>query len=279
MKHELEAFIAERQRIYELKQKGAPKPWTADPILQKYKFCNIRREQDAVTIWVDENIRKPFAAHPNLWFMLCIARQINWPDTLSALIADRRAWPHGKNWDPSAMTKVMNGLGGKVYTGAYMLNCHWPNGWAGGRTKPDFTAHLVLGSVWAARKEVESQLHGTLAEACAALLPGHGWGTFMAAQVVADLKHTRYLKDATDWWSWAASGPGSRRGLNYVLGREYGAAWREDEWLGALTQLRKEVKTPVRLCAQDFQNCLCEFSKYWGFKQGDSRPRSKYNGA
>ena len=45
-------WVAERERIRVRKESGQPFPWTDDPILATYRFCNVRREDDRVTIWV-----------------------------------------------------------------------------------------------------------------------------------------------------------------------------------------------------------------------------------
>jgi hypothetical protein len=42
-------FIRERESIRKNKELGMPWPWTADPILQRYKFCNIWRQDDTTT--------------------------------------------------------------------------------------------------------------------------------------------------------------------------------------------------------------------------------------
>lgn len=42
-------FAAERQKIFELRVGGATGPWTTDPILQTYKFCNVFRASDRVS--------------------------------------------------------------------------------------------------------------------------------------------------------------------------------------------------------------------------------------
>jgi len=42
-------FIKERESIRKKKEAGEPKPWTKDPILQKYKFCCIFRQDDKTT--------------------------------------------------------------------------------------------------------------------------------------------------------------------------------------------------------------------------------------
>ena len=114
---EFVAFIKERHAIYLRRQAGQPKPWTDDPILQRYRFCNVYRELDTVTIWIRQNWREPFTEHRNLWFAMAMARAINWPDTLEEIGFPER-------WDPTVISNVMvarKARGEKVYTGAYML--------------------------------------------------------------------------------------------------------------------------------------------------------------
>jgi hypothetical protein len=109
-----------------------------------------------------------------------------------------------------------------------------------------------------------------------------GLGTFMAAQIVADLKYTPLLMNTIDWYEWAAPGPGSMRGLNMVMDFEPTSNWPPGEWLKALQSLNEQV-TPVleqlgidKLHNQDLQNCLCEFSKYEKTRLGMGRPRQVF---
>lgn len=278
-------FVKERHQIYMRRfVEKQPPPWTGDTILQTYKFCNVYRELDRVTIWIREHIREPFADHPALWFMLAIARQINWPETLEELIKDKKgAWPTTNDWwDYHRAARIMldrKARGETVYTGAYMLTCQ-PASLVRDGEKAWFTTEIALKSVWADRLCVEPRLHTTLQEAFKSLLPHHGWGDFLTAQVIADLKHTRYLKDAPDWWDWAVLGPGSRRGLNRVLGREpVDKTFRTEESLNWLREVRAYLDGMSGLpplCLQDTQNVLCEFSKYEKARLGLGRPRSKF---
>ena len=60
----------------------------------------------------------------------------------------------------------------------------------------------------------------TLREAHSAIQSSQeGFASFMAAQVVADLKNTlgHPLQDASDWHSFSAYGPGSLRGLSWYF--------------------------------------------------------------
>jgi hypothetical protein len=94
-----------------------------------------------------------------------------------------------------------------------------------------------------------------------------GWGPFMCGQVIADLRHTRYLRDAPDVGRWAPLGPGSTRGLNRLAGRPLKQAVNQEQGLDEMLQLQAIVNErtgphvpPIEL--HDIQNCLCETDKY-----------------
>ena len=144
-------FITERHRIYLKKAAGAPDPWTDDEILRTYSFCNVFRELDKVTVWVREKWREPYANNPQLWIAMCLARQVNWPDTLEEV-----GFPE-KTYDAKAVRAALEARkarGEKVYTGAYMISA--PSGEFAGMAKPEYTAHVVVGALWDARHEFEA---------------------------------------------------------------------------------------------------------------------------
>ncbi len=104
-----------------------------------------------------------------------------------------------------------------------------------------------------------------------------GFGSFMAAQVVADLKNTpgHELYNAPDWWTWSAHGPGSLRGLSWYHGYKVTPGMYQD----CIVQAWEEVKRSVpKMCMQDFQNCLCEYDKYMRVKGSTGRSKRKYDG-
>ena len=111
-----------------------------------------------------------------------------------------------------------------------------------------------------------------------------GMGSFLAAQVICDLKYVEPLRSADDWRTWAASGKGSLRGLNRVMGHDKGRSWTEHEWFRRLHALHAEIGPLVRaskmppIHAQDLQNCLCEFDKYERTRLGEGKPRCRYAG-
>jgi hypothetical protein len=158
--------------------------------------------------------------------------------------------------------------------------------------KADYIGSRVLGPLWADRNAIQSDIYGhpsdahkpTLATVHNALTKYIGLGSFLAAQVIADLKYVAPLRDAADWHTWAASGPGSKRGLNRVYEYAVDSPMPEARWLDHLQNLHKHIEPLVkkadmpRLHAQDLQNCLCEWDKYERTRLGEGRPRSRYPG-
>jgi hypothetical protein len=276
---ELMAFIKERHAIWKRRADGKPKPWTKDPILQSYRFCNVLRELDTVTQWVGEVWRQPRVTEKDLWFGMVVARLVNWPETLQEV-----GWP--LPWRPNKFVDAMHkrrARGEKVFGGAYIVST---NGRA--MDKAEYLAGHVLNPLWEARARIRPRAGDTLESFHQRLMAFDGMGSFMAAQVVADLKYgCPHLVKAADWHTWASSGPGSRRGLNRVVGRDKDAPWREGDWRKALGELQELVNSPKHfrgtglpshLHAQDLQNCLCEFDKYERTRLGEGKPRSSYPG-
>lgn len=311
--NDIAAFMKARHDIYLDRKAGKPGPWTADPVLRDGRFCNIFRELDTVTIWIDQNIRQPYADHPHLWFMLAIARYINWPDTLEALIQHYpNAWPSSPDFEPRHMTAALEHLasyGNKVYTGAYMIRAEsdpskeWYS-W----TKHRYIAEIVLGRLWEDREEWQRMLETTpgVLRAFNRLetvwekfqQPRYiGWGPFMAYEVVTDLRHTRYLRNAPDIYTWANAGPGAIRGLNRLYGRDLAAKPRPEQTNAEMIELMRELNTldargfnetfgppqlgsphvGPRFEARDIEHTLCEFDKYERVRLNEGKMRSKYD--
>lgn len=269
-------WVVEREHIRGRKEAGASQPWTRDPILSTYRFCNVRREDDSVTRWVKASIRKPYARHPLLWLMLCIARQINWPESIAELISSG-AWPDRDDFDPAMITEVLNARksnGLKVYTGAYMISAPAKKG----ADKQAYIAETVIGDLWRRRDEFDHWALATLESAHAKIMASNGWGNFMAYQAIVDIRFTRLLRDAKDVGTWAAAGPGTLRGLNRLHGRDVNVNVPQAQ---ALVEMREVYEkshdaTGVVMDFSDVPNILCETDKYLRVKLGEGKPRALY---
>lgn len=246
--------------------------YSDDPVMGQTRYCNVRREEDKVTKWVAKHWRNPHADDPLLTLGMVTARMINWPPTLL-----RIGFPTDNftGWAESAKKQIRN-YEGKSWTAAYTISTC-------GRAmlKEDYVFDHVLAAVAGSSWNFGGL---SLEDGYQSLRTVDGLGSFLAAQVIADLKNTpgHALERADDWWSWSAPGPGSIRGLQAF----FGGLWRNRPITASLyPHAIKEcadltfpllAKYVGQLHMQDFQNCLCEFSKYIRMKEGDGRARNSY---
>jgi hypothetical protein len=244
--------------------------------MRKYKFTNVYRELDRVTIWIRQHIREPYAKDPHLWFMLCMARQINHPETLREIIySNTMAWPKNNKWKSEVLLKMLRdraARGEKVYTGAYIINA--AGGAKGEFDKPFVTAQRALKQPWDARHTVDGAAHHSMQNMVEWLMQFNGWGRFMAYEVACDMRYTRYLQNAKDRNTWAGYGPGALRGMGRLLGRYPKAR----EMLPGMLELREKIAAKWEYLPQlemrEIEHSLCEFDKYERARLGEGRPKS-----
>lgn len=264
-------FIRERHAIYTRRASGAGWPWTRDSILQQYRFCNVYRQLDAQTKLIQEGWLQG-RTYEDIWFVAAVARFPNYWPSVSEL---RYPLP---SFSPSDFKRVMHGRGLhglKYFSSAYLVH----SGERG--SKIDYVADKVLLPMYMAREALRPRAGDTLQDFAARLTTLRSVGGFMAGQIIADTKFfCPVLKQAQDWWTWAVSGPGSRKGMNRVHGRPLLQPWKEGDWLTKLQALQVQVSKALpdlpRISAQDLQNCLCEYDKYQRVLLGEGKPRSGY---
>jgi hypothetical protein len=258
------------------KDLGLPKPWSEDVTFQTTYFCNVRRENDRVTRF----IRDYYSQHVNdQWFLynIIFSRFINWPDTL-------RSIGYLQSHDPCFLEGAIERLShkGKVWGGAYIITTHGlPMG------KAAYLAHNVMGATYKARELLNSLTGYTGTPSCSAahkaLQAVEGLGSFLAAQVVADLKNTvgHPLYEADDKAIFVAHGPGSLRGLSWFWGRTVTPANFHEYFTACQSYVHDNWNTTLmgeRIDNQDLQNCLCEFDKYCRVSTGSGKSKRNYPG-
>jgi hypothetical protein len=207
---------------------------------------------------------------------MVVARLINLPDSLRAV---GRVIP----WEPEQFVRTLTdrqSAGMQVFGAAYTIST---NGIS--MPKLRYLTDMVFTPLWLNRFDIMPGKGDSLEEFHTRLVQHQGMGSFMAAQVVADVKNTPRagLDRAPDWWTWAAPGPGSLRGLNRILGNGASrSGLNAPTFLRLLNELRKHVNDAVEprgwrpLCAQDVQNCLCEFDKYERARLGEGTPKQLF---
>jgi hypothetical protein len=229
------AYARARHEITLKRAAGLPRPWTSDPILDTYRFTNVFRELDRVTLWIDRHVRQPLngmlaRGEVQPWqavLGMVLTRTFNRTETLEQIFCQERlvdglepcgwAYIRGGNAAPTTgeLEEYMRRYCPKPWvTGAYIVKT--PDGMdklAGALWIVEQARHRLptLAADGAFARSMES-LHADLVA-----MPY--LGGFTAYEIVSDVRWLRVGRDWPDIMSWAHAGPGAIRGLHRVYGR------------------------------------------------------------
>lgn len=262
---------------------------TKDPILAMYRFCNVRRRDDKVSRWLIEHVLTEQNMDVDITSFLlfsALCRWINWPPTIKAIMDAGLVPSEGPmNWKAVGQLVDQRAKTEKAWTGAYMIRAPKKKG----GKKGAFVAQEVVGKCLARGLSPIVELfaqHGEnvhYQQVHSALRRIPNYGSFMAGQIAGDWTYTPLLNRAPDLTNWAPMGPGSIRGFNRIMQNPGKLSRRPPEalWLEKLSKWRaaiiKRLGTEYEdLTALDVQNCLCEVDKYLRVKNGEGRPRARY---
>lgn len=237
-------WINEREEVRKAKEAGCPREWSEDPIFQQYHFCNVHREDDRGTKELHALCRELNVTCPLLPEFYTAARLFNMP------ASTRVYWTQGVD-----ALKCYRDQGSKIFHVAYVVST------CGQRMdKIDYVNRVV--------RDVRNLFvpRNTCRAAFDALRTVDGLGSFLAGQVVADLKNDQYLEGCHDCRSFAVMGPGSKKGMDFLIA-DGETPTTERNFHSRLLYLDHVIGGQVTpMDAQDLQNCLCEFSKFMRYK-------------
>jgi hypothetical protein len=271
-------FAVERENIRE-KRSVQSDNFTSDPILAKFRFCNIHRRDDRVSKWLLEHY---YSQDGNdVWFKAVIARLINWPPTLNYLMSRKLIPTFAGNFKPVEFIDALEDRmkdGVKMYSSAYIV---YPTNVKGNSKAMNMCTHIILPLLENIDSIREVKSKNSIELMTKELAKSFGIKTFIAGQVTADLTYiSGELNFATDLYSWAPMGPGSMRGLNRLFDRPIKHHMKEDDFLNELRQVHlKLIKEDSRfddLTLHDAQNVMCEFDKYIRVARNEGTPRQLY---
>lgn len=274
------AYARARETIRRLKESGAPAPWTDDPVLREFRFCNVHREDDKVTRWFAQHVRGPMDRREdeNIIFATMLFRFFNTPNVGEILLEHNLF----TNWDPHRCCDVLRGVR-PIVTGAYMVKTPV------GLPKVDGIVACVEDfRAKALDYEVRTWGRSQLRDAWEIIQRGLYLGRFMAYEIVTDLRHTYVLRDASDVMTWANPGPGAGRGLDRVYGDP--VETRNRRAVSMADQVQEEMRELLALSQQPcnwptewvpwdmrtVEHTLCEFDKYVRAHNGEGRPKQRY---
>jgi hypothetical protein len=247
-------YILEREAILKKRIAMYPKPWTTDPILQAHHFCNNRRQDDRGTKEIQAVVKELEHNVENLPAVYTLARLFNKASTLRTILE-------------GGDIKDVRAKGEPIFHVAYVVTTCGV-----AMDKVDYVFR-VTNDVMLTRIP-----NGSLSAAYNALLSVDGLGSFLAGQVVADLKNDRYLLQTAcpDWHSFSVMGPGSKKGLDYIYGDGRTSHGNYATRMQHLCEVLPQEIKELGLHRQDMQNCLCEFSKFMRYKNNDPGRRRYY---
>jgi hypothetical protein len=271
-------YAVKREAIRKAKESGETVDFS-DPILTKYRFCNIFREDDAVTRWAATNIR-PYYTGSDLIFAYYLFRMFNRPATVNLILAIdgirffsvERCWEAIKDEQP-----VVNA----AYT---VIGKHgYPKGLGILHTLNDI--HRDRDAIYQDIMSVQ-----TLECAVKRLGEYHLIGDFLAYEIATDLRHTSILGNAADIMTWANPGPGAARGLSRIIGANkhfFNRISKLDH--GIMMEIMREILNystnpnfwpshAQQWEMRDVEHTLCEFDKYKRAESGEGRPKQLYKG-
>lgn len=267
-------FVFERVRIYYRKEimKRKP-PWTTDKILQKYRFCNVCREHDRTSRYLIENWYLPnYNNNDALKVVVSIARIINYEPTLSEIgFPEFDGNKVSRKWIDN-LKSVFNKRKlsrEKIRSDAYYVYSR------GYRLLPLIEKIVIPNTE-------KIKLECTFKKTWQSYMKISHISSFIAGQFCKDLTYsTDYAKSWPDRNLFAAPGNGSLSGIEFLFGVKLKPLrWEED--LHKFCVLVMETKELLESCGfseafpevaskmdlMDYQNCLCEFSKYWKIFNG-----------
>lgn len=269
-------FVVERHWIWWKKIVGKePWPWTDDPILREFFFCNIFRDLDTGTIWYLEHVvdGSGKSLESAVWATIIyrLVNNVQIFEELGPAAFDRRRW--------RGMIKMIRAKDILLNSNAY-LTLPWPHKFKGRGSRTD-RFEYILGKL---ELEFDGIVHDlqeakTLQEVGERLKTIYGIGSFLSLQIYRDLILAGFLPFDTN--SWVEVGPGALNTLLCLFGKEARSAKRRSEMIYRLKavaplQLTKrgwnDFETRV-LTACDIENCLCEYGKYAKLVAGIGRKR------
>lgn len=296
-------FIKRRYAIHLRKDvKGRPAPWTSDPVLQEFRFTNIRREHDRETKWLIQNISlNPDVTYEDKLLNSILFRLYNKHET-AELISMPIKFSEYSDWNPEEYRSLFEDARDAnphrvFFTGAFntgglkrALKWYLPE------DTPDnsmemrvmcFMKYLIRSSMVSDIKAANTQeeVFNTLSSCM-------GIGGFLGYQMFVDMTHIPEFPFSEN--EFTVAGPGCCMGLNYLFDDKDGMSYEECIfWVrDNLERLFHDVlgkewdsqKVFWDLPEEDrcfnvmsLENCFCELSKYIRAKTGTGRPRKKYH--
>lgn len=261
-------FVGERQQIFERRARGDAPPWTDDPILGRYKFCNVYRAADRVSQYMIRDICYGGAAGEDLAFQITAFRTFSRISAWETVKNELGQVPTIDDLASGRFERALSAIkdsGSKLYTGAFILcaNDAYGRGIKHLNHVEMFKAMFVTGDLYDRVVAAPS-----LQAVYDALHVYPLMGDFMSYQTAIDLNYSELIDFSEN--DFTKAGPGALRGIAKVF--ESTRGWKPEEVIMWMVDHQEEEMARLGiefnglygrpLQAIDCQNCFCETDKY-----------------
>jgi hypothetical protein len=261
----LDKFIStaiERHKIYLKKEAMEPKPWTEDPIYQRYFFCNVFRQYDKCSKWVIDKVVP--LVNDDLeknWFLIFLYRFISTYEIFKGIEAEEKITDLDWIYKYLSFKKES---GEKIFNGCFIRNPNSDGGW----TQTYKVPFLLIEKL--KKKDFVGNLlsYNSIQDLCSwlSLLPGVGG--FMSYEYACDFEYTDHF-NPVDKYRWCNKGPGAQQGLSLVIFGNRNAKFSQPIFMDYCRVLFDTVQPIFKkefpeedFSMREVEHWLCEFQKY-----------------
>lgn len=270
-------WIAQRHAMYLLRKAGKPWPWSADPILNEYRFTNVTRRLDATTIVLHQALRGLTWEQK---LLACVAFRVFNRTSTWAMI-HRYVVPTWKR--PWALLTLRQAS----RDGVALTSAVWMVG--GEKGKQIFETQLEAVDYAQTNMALLRSAASSLEAMHVALRQAPRVGAFVGNEILMDLLYEAHLLVAApDKQTYVYLGPGAVCGAQQLRGKEprydfdvfhptNDPADLECFRTVAEVVMDRPLQDGYRLTIHDVEHSLCETNKYIRALKG-SMPKRRYRG-
>lgn len=248
------------------KEAGKKPPYTSDPILSQYRFCNVFREFDAQTI-AFHTLLNPLRDDFSLWLLnMFYCRMVARPETVThtgLLSFDQK---ENEVFYKKLVDSPRPRYGTPyVFPVSVILKSPTP-------TRETFIAYFLPSIMRAVANEIETWKHLSIYDGVQNLLPLFGYNlSFLWTEVLIDVAYQ--YPERLDLFARFPVGPGSLPTFKAMAPGEDPSLF-----VAALAAAQVETGltyrgTPLVLSAENWEGVGCEYRKYTNLKAGKGRRR------
>lgn len=259
-------FVGERMRVWEQKTLGGKPPYTQDPILAHYRFCNIFRELDRQTIEI-HTLLNPLRGDFSLWLLnMFYARMVARPETLRSV--GLLSFDEEKNKE--LYTRLMASPRPRfgvpyVFPVSVIQRSSTP-------TRELFITQYLPRIMKKVAQEIQTWQKESVYDGVEKVLPIFGFNLrFLWTEVLIDVAYQ--FPERIDLFKRFPIGPGSAPTFKHLRpSLDPSLFVQELAEMRVTTSLTYKGK-PLRLSAENWEGIGCEYRKYTNLKNGHGRRR------